>query len=60
VADLMVTSGFYQTTARFFITDECCDYTGWVVVTEDTEDMTVSWDCPECGHHEEGDMGRDD
>ena len=52
----MSTSGFYASTARFFIEAECCEYVGWVETVEDTEDMTVTWDCPECGHHENGEI----
>jgi len=56
----MSTSGFYQSTARLFIENECCDYVGWVAAIEDTEDLTVSWDCPNCEHHEEGELKRDE
>jgi len=52
----MTTSGFYRSTADFLIDEDCCGYVGWVEATEDTEDMSVSWDCPECGHHEEGEL----
>lgn len=56
----MSTSGFYQSSARLLINEECCDYTGWVDAIEDTEDMTVHWDCPRCGHHENGELERDE
>lgn len=55
----MSTSGAYQATARFLIDRECCEYVGWVEATEDTEDMTVTWDCPWCEHHENGEMQRE-
>ena len=56
----MSTSGFYQSTASFLIDNECCDYTGWVDVTEDFEDFTVWWECPNCGEPNTGEMTRDD
>jgi hypothetical protein len=52
----MTTSGFYQRTTSILLNEDCCDYTGWVPVTEDLEDMTVHWDCPWCGHHENGEI----
>jgi len=55
----MSTSGFYQSTARLLINEECCDYTGWVIAIEDSEDMSVHWDCPACGHHEEGELAHE-
>jgi hypothetical protein len=58
LADLM--SGFYRQTADLLINCPLCYWEGWVPAIEDYERMSVTWDCPECGHHEEEDMGNDD
>jgi hypothetical protein len=53
-ADLMDGSGFWRATADLYV--ECrCGFEGWVPAVEDYERMSVTWDCPECGHHEEED-----
>ncbi|MDR6907508.1 putative RNA-binding Zn-ribbon protein involved in translation (DUF1610 family) [Agromyces sp. 3263] len=53
-----MSSGFWRASADLLI--ECdCGYQGMVPAIEDYERFSLTWDCPDCGHHDEGDIERD-
>jgi hypothetical protein len=58
-----MSSGFWRATADLLIYCDLekggCGFEGWTPAIEDYERMSLTWDCPECGHHEEGDIERE-
>lgn len=50
----MDTSGIYRRDKDMDVECGMCDWTGWVTVIEDREDLTAWWHCPGCGQrHDE-------
>jgi len=48
----MTTSGAFRSTADLLIYCDLCFWEGFTEAIEDTEDMTLTWVCPGCGHEE--------
>lgn len=55
----MTTSGVYRRDRDSQEGCDFCEWSGWVVVHEDFEDLTGWWTCPECAHQTQLDINEE-